>query len=148
MAGWHKSPRSGLLKIAQRFIAGLRHAFGRQSASRTAEVNERTASTYSQLIQPSVSRTSSRSHFFPSSKLLGYYHSSASQTLFCKQLTLPTGGFRFGRLAYRLPVRLLLDQPVRKMSFLRRQYIVRADASKEVLQRSNTACPSSLMAGT
>jgi CTP:molybdopterin cytidylyltransferase MocA len=78
--GSSESASSGRLKIAQRFIAGDRPAFETKSVKRTAEGVKGSIA----IIQPSASRTTNPLALFPSSELLGYYHSSALRTFLGK----------------------------------------------------------------
>jgi hypothetical protein len=65
-------PQAGRLIVAQRFSAGITPHDTRKSAKRTTEILP--------LIQPSVSRTATFGSLAPSTKVLGYYQSSASPT--------------------------------------------------------------------
>jgi hypothetical protein len=67
---------SGRLKIAQRFIAGIRGKPEMQSVKRTAERVEGLTVSFSRPLYG----LQTLQHFYPSSELLGYYQSSALRT--------------------------------------------------------------------
>ena len=62
------------MKLAQRFIAGTGGSPETKSVKRTDEKEKEIRVV---IIQPSASRTKIPRTLYPSSKLLGYYHSSA-----------------------------------------------------------------------
>jgi hypothetical protein len=72
-----ESALSGRLKIAQRFIAGLSGVRETKPVKRTAE-EIRGSGGYDSAVR--FTDYKSFSSFSPSSKLLGYYHSSALRT--------------------------------------------------------------------
>src|SRR6266705_3441865 len=79
--GWQQlfSPRSGRAKIAQRLSLGTKSCFSKQ----VREADDRSLRTVSSQTNISVARfTGLRNQpcRFPSSKLLGYFRSSASRT--------------------------------------------------------------------
>jgi hypothetical protein len=73
----HHQVRSGLLKIAQRFIAG----WGGGTNRPTESVSGRLTKSVASFVQPSAARTAlSLGSLFPAVKLLGYFQLSAART--------------------------------------------------------------------